>query len=961
MDTQALVEELSKRVSGEVRFDQYSRILYSTDASIYQIEPIGVVIPRNREDVIATVEAAHKYQVPLLPRGGGTSLAGQTVGHALVMDFSKYMNQVLEVNTDEAWVRTQPGIVVDELNHQLRPHNLMFAPDPATSNRANVGGLLGNNSCGSHSILYGKTMDNVREIDAVLSNGDQATFGPIAGDTLEAKLRGDSLEASIYRGVLDIVERNREEVDRRYPTIMRRVSGYNLDDLVRGQGLNLARLLVGSEGTLATTVEAKLHLVPRPNISALAVLHFRDIIEAMEATVETLQEAPSAVELVDKFMLDMTRASTGYARRMTFVEGDPAAILLVEFYGDSEAELASRLDNLEERMRRANLGYAVRRFTDPAEQANVWTVRKAAVGLMMGVKSDLKPLPFVEDTAVSPEKLPEYVRRFTEIVQANGTYCAYYGHASVGCLHIRPMINLKLQEGVDRMSSIASEISDLVLEFGGAMSGEHGDGLVRSVWNEKMFGPTIYNALRELKKTFDPTGIMNPGKIVDSPPMTENLRYGPAYRTLGVTPQLDFSADGSFASAVELCNGMGACRKTLEGTMCPSYMATREEEHSTRGRANALRAAISGKLPADALTSKRLYDVLDLCLECKGCKAECPSNVDMAKIKYEFLDRYFRANGLPLRNRLFGNIAAGSRWGSFFAPFSNWLLGTNLVKGLLDRYVGIDRRRNLPAFAPQSFEQWFRARSQSNGRAAPTRGKVALFHDTFTNYNHPEAGMAAVELLERLGYEVVLADRKCCGRPMISKGMLDAAKRNARYNVNSLHRYVEMGMKVVGLEPSCILTFRDDYLDMLPGDEKAQQVAQNTLLLDEFLQQQFEEGSMDLKFKETNRRILLHGHCHQKALVGTGSSIQMLRLIPGAQVEDTNAGCCGMAGSFGFEKEHYDVSMAIGEQKLFPAIRSQQGDFDVVASGISCRQQIEAATGKKPKHLAEILAECLSD
>ncbi|MBI4299229.1 MAG: anaerobic glycerol-3-phosphate dehydrogenase subunit C, partial [Chloroflexi bacterium] len=588
----------------------------------------------------------------------------------------------------------------------------------------------------------------------------------------------------------------------------------------------------------------------------------------------------------------------------------------------------------------------------------VWSVRQAGLGLLMGIKGDTKPLPFVEDTAVAPERLPDYLRRFDQIVREHGTAASYYGHASVGCMHVRPMINLKLQEGLDRMVSIAAQVSDLVLEFGGAMSGEHGDGIVRGVWNEKMFGTTLYNAFREVKAAFDPHGIMNPGKIIDCPPMTENLRYGPQYRTLDVRTGMDFSMDGGFAGAVELCNGMGACRKTLEGTMCPSYVVTREEEHSTRGRANALRAVLSGVLPPEEMTGKRLYDVLDLCLECKACKAECPSNVDMAKLKHEFLNHYYKAQGLPLRNRLLGNIATLNSLGCFLAPFSTWAINSWLGKGILDRFFGIDQRRLLPPFAGQTFEQWFRARSYRNGSTS-VKGKILLFPDTFTNYNYPLVGQAATKILERLGYQVLLPQGRCCGRPMISKGMLEKAKGNARHNVELLYEFVKENVKVVVLEPSCISALRDDYLDLLPGDEKAKVVAQNTYLMDEFLQMLYARDELALEFKKIARQVLFHGHCHQKSLMGTAPSIQVLRLIPGLQVEEIDSGCCGMAGSFGYEKEHYDISLAIGEGRLFPAIRSQGGEFDVVASGISCRQQIEHSTGNRPKHLVEILVEAV--
>ena len=956
-DTLALVEDLKRHVTGEVRFDEMTRALYSTDASIYQIQPIGVVLPTGEEDVIAVVETARRHGVPVLPRGAGTSLAGQAVGRAIVIDFSKHMRHVLEVNAEEGWVRTQPGIILDELNRHLASHRLHFAPDPSTSNRSNVGGALGNNSCGAHSIVWGKTVDNVRGLRVVLSNGDVADLGPLDGERLEAKLRADGLEGDIYRRLFAIGEAEREEVLARFPKILRRVGGYNLDELATGGGFDMARFVVGSEGTLLTVTEAKLRIVPRPKLKALAVLHFRELIESMEATVATLDLEPTAVELVDSMIIRQARTNLEYARMMDFVQDDPEAILIVEVAGDTEVELLSKLEMLEERMTRSGLGYAVRRLMKPEDQAKAWAVRKAGLGLMMNARGDAKPLPFVEDTAVAPEALPEYIRRFNEIVREHGTTAGYYGHASVGCLHIRPLINLRLQEDVDKMVSIATQVSDLVLEFGGSMSGEHGDGLVRSVWNEKMFGARLYKAFRQVKQAFDPKGIMNPGKIVDAPPMTENLWTSPATRTLDLVTGFSFSQEGGFASALEMCNGQGACRK-LDGTMCPSYMVTRDEEHSTRGRANALRAAISGALPVDALTSERLRDVLDLCLECKGCKAECPSNVDMAKLKYEFLDRYHKTNGYSLRDRLFGNIGQLSRLGSFFAPLSNWSLRTDAFKELLEKHAGIDRRRDLPSFSSQTFVQWFKARGGSSAAAA-TRGQVLLFPDTFTNYNHPELGRAATTVLERLGYQVVLPRTKCCGRPMLSGGMLDAARRNARFNVDSVLPYIENGSKLVGLEPSCILSFRDDYLDLLGDDAGARAVAQSTMLIEEFVLHAREEAGSEIVYTNMPGKLLFHGHCHQKALAGTSAAMEVLRSIPGCDPREVQSGCCGMAGSFGFEKEHYDISMKIGEHSLFGPIRSEQGEFQVVSEGVSCRQQIEHGTGRRAKHLVEVLAEAL--
>ena len=955
-DTRDLVEDLRRQVQGEVRFDKMSRVLYSTDASIYQIEPIGVVIPRSADDVVAVVETAARHGVPILPRGGGTSLAGQTVGHAVVIDFSKYMRRVVEVSPEEGWVRTQPGIVLDELNRELGPTGMVFAPDPSTSNRGNVGGALGNNSCGAHSIIWGKTVDNVIELDTVLSSGDVAHFGALTGEQLETRMRRPGLEGEIYRKLLAIGEANRDEVLARYPKIQRRVSGYNLDEFVGGSDLNMARFVVGSEGTLVTITEAKLRIVPKPTLKALAVIHFDSLLEAMEATVAILEHEPAAVELIGSMIIRQARSNLTYSRMMDFVEGDPDSLLVVELVAESEAELEARLDALEARMKRGGLGYAVRRLTRQEDQERVWAVRKAGLGLMMNIPGAAKPLPFVEDTAVAPEVLPEFVRRFDQIVGEHGTTAGYYGHAGVGCLHIRPLIDLKGQQGVDRMVSIATEISDLVLEFGGCMSGEHGDGLVRSVWNEKMFGPRIYRAFRDVKQAFDPKGIMNPGKIVDSPPMTESLRTGPGYSPLPIETGFSFSEQGGFAAAAEMCNGQGACRKVQGGTMCPSFMVTREEEHSTRGRANALRAAMSGVLPPDSLTSQRLHDVLDLCLECKACKAECPSNVDVARLKYEFLDGYHRANGHSVRDRMFGDVATLSRWGSFFAPLSNWLLRSGSVRDLMDSRAGVDKRRRLPEFASQTFTQWFAARGGSPDGA---RGEVVLFPDTFTNYNHPELGRAAVKVLEHLGYQVIVPKVACCGRPMLSKGMLDKARRNARSNVDSIYPYVAGGAKLVGLEPSCVLGFTDDYVDLLGDDRKAVEVGKSTMLVEEFVRfAQREEGAR-LEPAQRPSKLMFHGHCHQKALVGSGPSLDLLRALPGRQVVEIESGCCGMAGSFGFEKEHYDISLRIGEQVLFPAIREETGDFVVVAEGVSCRQQIEHGTGRSAKHLIEVLADAL--
>ena len=976
--TTELEQRLTDALDGEVRFDRYSRALYSTDASLYQMQPIGVVIPKHQQDVITTVQIAAERNVPILPRGGGTSLAGQSVGEAVVLDMSKYMNALLEVNVEAHWARVQPGIVLDELNHRLKPHGLMYAPDVATSSRANVGGTIGNNSAGSHSLIYGKTLDHVMSLDLVLANADEITASPLALTELASKQQGESLEANVYRELCRICADNADEIRKRYPRILRRVAGYNLDEFVPNAGskevtpyrrdgcdaehpFSLAKILVGSEGTLATTVEATINLVPIPKMTALCVVHFETLVASMEAMQPILACQPTAVELIDKTILDMTRSSLEFSRVTNFIQGEPAALLAVEFYGESEAELRAHLDRLEKTLKRAGFGYAFVRCFTAEEKARVWETRKAGLGLLMGMKGDAKPVGFVEDAAVPIENLPEYVRRFDRIVTSHDTTAAYYAHASVGLLHNRPIVNLKSEADIQKMHSIAREVRNLLMELGGAMSGEHGDGLVRSEWIESMFGPQIYQALREVKNAFDPAGIMNPGKIIDAPPMTENLRFGAKYNTIEIDTYYDFSSQDGFDRAIEMCNGVGACRKTLTGTMCPSFIGTREEEHSTRGRANALRSVISGALPHTDFTSERLYEVLDLCLGCKACKAECPSNVDMAKIKYEVLAHYHKANGLPLHRRMFGEIASLAPFGSAFAPLSNWAVNNRLSKWLAEKFIGVDRRRDMPTFVRPTFTQWFR--KSHNRTSSPERitasNKVVLFADTFMNYSEPAIGKAAVEVLEALGFTVILPEKKCCGRPLISEGMLDRALENARYNIASLQQYADEGVPIIGCEPSCTSTLTDDYVELI-NTPAAKRVAEATCSFEEFIAQLHENGELPLTFTDEARDILLHGHCHQRALVGIQPTVEMLSLPPAHDVTVLDSSCCGMAGAFGYEKAHYELSMKIGELRLFPTVREKlTGDVTLSAPGFSCRHQLEHGTGVLPKHPIEVLREAI--
>jgi FAD/FMN-containing dehydrogenase/Fe-S oxidoreductase len=959
-DMADLQRDLRRRVAGEVRFDPYSRAMYSTDASIYRIEPLGVVLPRDADDVQAVVEICHREGVWVLPRGGGTSLSGQTVNRAVVVDFSKYMHEVLEVRPEEGWVRTQPGITLDELNRQLRTHGLFFTPDPSTSSRANVGGAMGNNSCGANSIRYGRTVDHIREMDVVLADGSRTRFGRVEGPALETKLAARGLEGEIYRSVRQIANDSREEVGRRFPKILRRNGGYNLDRVLSDGGIDLTQIMVGSEGTLAAVTAAKLHLERVPKARALAVVHFNGIIEAMEATVATLEESPTAVEHVGSMILREARRSLGFARNLGFLQGDPQDILVVEFSGDSDAEVTAGLDRLEARLARQRLGYATTRVLAPADQRQVWAMRQAGLGLMMNVPGPAKPLPFVEDTAVAPEKLPEYIRRFDEIMKRHGNEAGYYGHASVGCLHIRPVIDIKTRAGMEKLHAIAGDVADLVLEFGGAMTAEHGDGIVRGFWTERMFGPALTQAFRDVKKAFDPRGIMNPGKVFDTPHLLANLRYDDSYRTQPVSTRLGFRREGGFAAAVEMCNGVGACRKLNAGAMCPSYMATREEEHSTRGRANALRAALSGALPLDQLHSNRMFQVLDLCLECKSCKSECPSGVDMAKIKYEFLSGYYRTHRVPLRSRLVAGIHRLNGLSAPVAPIANLVNRSAPVRLLLDATLGFDYRRPVPAVTRQTFQKWWDRRA-GTGHARAPRGQVVLFHDTFMNFNYPSIGIAATRLLEALGYDVVvLRERKCCGRPMVSKGLIERASRNARHNVDLLYPYVERGVPIVGCEASCVMAIRDEYPDLL-DDERARAVAAGTTMVEELIVKAIVDGGRVPAFKDMKRDVAFLGHCHQRALTGTAASLRALRLPPGYRVSEINAGCCGMAGSFGYEKEHTGVSMAAGEDRFFPFVRSAPTDTEIAVTGVSCREQTYFGTGRRARHLVEMLADALKE
>jgi FAD/FMN-containing dehydrogenase/Fe-S oxidoreductase len=942
-----------KGLEGELRFDALSRALYATDASVYQIQPTGVVIPKTREDLLRVLRACRRHHCPITMRGGGTSQAGQAIGAGLVVDTSKYFNRLIEVNPEARWARVEPGIVLDELNTALAPHRLRFAPDISTASRATVGGMMGNNSAGARSVLYGKTIDHVLEMQVLLSDGSFAWFRPVTGPDLESVCEGATLEASCYREVRRLARECAGEIERRYPKILRRVGGYNLDEFAHeDRPFNLTKLIVGSEGTLGIVVEAKLNLVPLPAAKAVLVIQFADLLESLEATPVILQHNPSAIEVMDAFILDHTKLSPDlHGQRETFVEGEPAALLCVEFYADRAEDLPPRLEALERDLAARPFRLRFYRALDPAAQQAIWQVREAALGLAMATKGEPKAVSFVEDTAVAPEKLRDYIRDFLALVSRHGTEAGVYAHASVGCLHVRPVVNMKTQAGVKQFEAIAEGVADLVLQYGGALSGEHGDGLVRSPFMERMFGPVMYDAFRRIKRAFDPEGLLNPGKIVDAPPLTSNLRFGPAYQSEPVRTTFDYDEYGGFAGAVEMCSGLGACRKAQSGTMCPSFMATRDEKHSTRGRANALRLALSGKLGEAGLSDDAVHEVLDLCLECRACRTECPVGVDVARMKSEFLAAYWRRRGTPARARVLGHVDRVAAWGSRLAPVSNVIARSRVARSLNERLLGIDRRRLPPAWSRSTF------RDQLAGRYPDRPATIALFVDTFTNHHHPAIGLAGAAVIERLGYGVTLAPNICCGRPLISQGLLDEARRRAAENTERLFALAETGQAILFFEPSCLSAICEDVPDLLTGADrrKAQAVAARSSLFEAWLESECRAGRANLALRPGPATVVLHGHCHQKALGALAPAKALLARIPGASIVDPDAGCCGMAGSFGYLREHFDVSRAIGERRLLPAARALDAGAVLVASGTSCRQQIADFTGVRAVHAAELI------
>ncbi len=950
----ALARRLVREVDGEVLFDAASRGRYSTDASIYQIEPVGIVVPRTEEAARIAIQIAAAEGIPLLPRGAGSSQCGQTVGAALVIDHSKYLSKLTSLDKERMTAEVQPGMVLDTLNALLRPHGLCFPVDVSTSAQATIGGMTGNNSCGSRSIHYGNMVHNVLGIDAMLVDGTRMGFGPTPGgvpDGLLSKVRA-------------IVRRDADEIRARWPTVLRHVQGYNLDMINVPGDWNAAHLLVGSEGTLAWSERIRIKLAPLPKQRTLGVVHFDDFYKAMEAPQHIVKLKPMAVELMDRTMMDLARSNPAFMPVIRqFIRGNPAAILMTEFAGEDRDEQLGRLQQLVELM--GDLGHpgSVVTIPDMALQREVWEVRKAGLNIMMSMKGEGKPVSFIEDCAVPLENLAEYTDALTQVFHKHGTEGTWYAHASVGTLHVRPILNMKT-DGANKLRAIAEEACALVKKYkGAAYSGEHGDGLVRSEWIEPIIGPRLTATLGEIKALFDPKGLMNPGKIVNPPRQDDRtiMRFRPGHASPSLDTGLDWSgwigednpqgaATNGLAAALEMCNNNGHCRKFDAGTMCPSFRATRDEQHLTRGRANTLRLAVSGQLGPEGLASQEVFDALDLCVSCKGCKRECPTGVDMAKIKVEAMHQYHRRHGWSVKDRLVANLPRYAPWGARFPRLFNF-------GSLFASLVGFSSKRPLPRWRRDPFLD----------SATPPREsgpEVALLADTFNNYFDPENLRSAVAVLQTAGYRVHVARPAsgegplCCGRTYLAAGMVKEAKSEARRLMDALQPYVKRGIPIVGLEPSCILGLRDELVSMWPGSE-AEALAGRAVLLEEFLAAELSAGRLNLRLRPLGKKLLLHGHCHQKAFGAMPAVEKVLRMIPEVELETVETSCCGMAGSFGYDASHYEVSMKMAELSLLPKVRATP-DALVVADGTSCRAQIGHGAAREALHVARVLEQALA-
>lgn len=941
--------------------DMVSRGLYSTDASVYQFMPIGIVTPNSEEDIATALKIANQHKVPVLPRGGGTSLAGQTANHAIVIDVSKHLNKILEINAAERWVRVQPGLVRDELNTALMPYGVEFAPETSTSNRANVGGMIANNSSGTRSIQYGRTMEHILEARVMLANGAIIDCKPRTRAEIRAIMETDSEEGKLWRGLTALLEKSRALIEARFPKVLRRVGGYSLDEFPEdAETWNLAKLICGSEGTFGIMLDCKLRLVTTPPVVMMLAIHFDNLIDGLKYVPTLLTHNPLSVELFDGEMIRLSRNNPSTLPLCDFVVGEPALILTVEVSGNTKEECLERLAEMEATIAAQKIGYASPRFETRPECEKLLDLRKKALGIALSVPGDTKPVSWIEDACVPVEHLSDYTRRVLQAATDLGLATVMYGHASVGVLHIKPSLNLKSQKNIDDMAKLSRTAMQICKEYGGSWSGEHGDGVARGAQNAEFWGPEMMEVFHAVKALFDPAYRMNPGRILDSPAVNENLRYGTAYHVGKLETAFGFRDFGGFGPAVEMCNGVGACRKTLNGTMCPSYMATRDEEDSTRGRANALRMAMSGQLGNEGVGGERLHEVMDLCLQCKACKSECPSNVDMARMKAEHLHQYYKTHSPSLRDRIFAESPVmGSIMSGPLSIFANSGLAITPLRKLMLSFLGIAPDRNLPPFAGQKFSSWFAKNAGKQGQA--TKGEVVLFADCWSNYHELDPAKWSLRVLEALGYKVHLVSDACCQRTRISKGFLDKAAREGEKTITRLTPYAEKNIPILGIEPSCVSGLSDDLPDLLPERlaQASKRVASLSQPIEEFLAQQVESGAITLPaLKQPAKRYLVHGHCHQKAMYSTGDVKSLLKHAD-SSLEEVDSGCCGMAGSFGYEDEHYAISKQIGERKLLPAVRTQAAGTVIIANGFSCRHQVKDFAGKKAVHSIEAFGSAL--
>jgi FAD/FMN-containing dehydrogenase/Fe-S oxidoreductase len=971
-----MLTELSGTLEGELFLDDTMRVLYATDASAYRELPLAVAIPKSVDDLKKLIAFASANHTSLIPRTAGTSLAGQVVGNGIIVDVSKNFTKILELNPEEHWIRVQPGVIRDELNLFLQPHGLFFGPETSTANRAMMGGMVGNNSSGSNSIVYRSTREHLLEVRAILSDGSETTFKSLTIDEFHEKCEGNNLEANIYKTTRRLLGNydNQSEIRKEFPkkTVERRNTGYALDVLLESApftagapDFNFCKLIAGSEGTLAFITEIKLNVVPLPpKVNGLLCVHFNSIGEALRANLIALKYKPAASELIDHYILECTKDNIEQSKNRFFVKGDPAAILVIEFSSSDKNEVITRANDCENEMREAGLGYHFPLlFGDDTKK--IWTLRKAGLGLLGNLPGDEKAVPVIEDTAVDVNDLPQYIADLNAILKKYDLHAVHYAHAGSGEIHLRPIINLKTTEGNHLFRLIAEEIATLVKEYKGSLSGEHGDGRLRGEFIKQMVGEKNYRLLKIIKQTWDPENIFNPNKIVDTPPMNTMLRYTPGQKTPAFKTIFRYHNQDVLQHA-EQCNGSGDCRKThlSGGTMCPSYMATRNERDTTRARANILREFLTHSEKLNRFDHKEIYDVMDLCLSCKGCKSECPSNVDVAKLKAEFLQQYYDANGIPFRSKLIANFSKSAKLGALAPGMYNFMVTTPAIGNIIKRLSGFALKRSMPILHKTTLEHWYKKRKKrKQDEAVSKKKKVYLFCDEFTNFNDTEIGIKAILLLEKLGYEVVIPEHEESGRTWLSKGLLREAKKIINRNISSLSKIVNSETPLIGIEPSAILTFRDEYID-LADDENfnaAKKLSRNVFTIDEFIAAEIDKGNIKKElFTKEKRLIKLHGHCQQKALSSVSHSVKMMSLPENYSVEVIPSGCCGMAGSFGFEKEHYDLSMKIGDLVLLPVVRSQPEDVIIAAPGTSCRHQVKDGTGRKALHTIEVFYDALN-